>query len=72
MNNEMGGELRGREEAHVGIWRENLRERDHLEDLRVDGRIILECVFQKGNEGLDWTDFAQDRDGWHVNKPSVP
>jgi hypothetical protein len=26
-----------------------LKERDHLEDLRVDGRIILECVFKKYN-----------------------
>jgi hypothetical protein len=28
-------------EACVGFWRENLRERDHLEDPGVDGRIIL-------------------------------
>jgi len=31
------GERRG----YTGFWRGNLRERDHLVDPRVDGRIIL-------------------------------
>jgi len=26
---------------HTGFWRTELRESDHLEDLGVDGRIIL-------------------------------
>jgi hypothetical protein len=30
----------GREEVQTGFWYGNLRERDHLEDLGVDGRII--------------------------------
>jgi hypothetical protein len=36
-------------------WLENLRERDHLEDLGVDGRIILERILDKRGEscGLD-------------------
>jgi len=29
-------------------------ERDHLEDLGVDGRIILKCIFQKW-DGEAWT-----------------
>ena len=28
-------------EMHAGFWWENLRERDHSENLGVDGRIIL-------------------------------
>jgi hypothetical protein len=29
-------------EVYTGFWWGNLRERDHLEDLGIDGRIILE------------------------------
>jgi hypothetical protein len=31
----------GRGEVYTGFWWENVRERDHLEDSGVDGRIIL-------------------------------
>jgi len=31
----------GRVEAYTGFWWGNLRERDHLEDLGIDERIIL-------------------------------
>jgi len=34
-------DTRGREEIHTEFWWEILRERDRLEDLRVDGRILL-------------------------------
>jgi hypothetical protein len=30
---------------NVIYWCENLKGRDHWEDLDVDGKIILECVF---------------------------
>jgi hypothetical protein len=30
---------------HTGFWWGNLRERDHLEDLGVDERIILKYIF---------------------------
>jgi hypothetical protein len=33
-------ERTGRREMHTGVWRGNLRERAHLEDLVLDGRII--------------------------------
>jgi len=35
------GDVWGREEVYTGFWWGNLRERDHLGDLGVDGRIIL-------------------------------
>ena len=54
----MGGECNtyggGREEAYTGFWWGNLRERDHLEDPCVDGKIILRWIFKKldGGHGL--------------------
>jgi hypothetical protein len=36
-----GGEL------HTGFWCGNLRERDHLEDLGVDRRLILKLILKK-------------------------
>jgi len=45
----------GRGEAHTQfLWR-TLRERDHLEDTGVDGRIILRWIFRKwdGEHELD-------------------
>jgi hypothetical protein len=33
--------LMGKAEVYTGFWWRNLRERDHLEDPGVDGRIIL-------------------------------
>jgi hypothetical protein len=31
-------------EAPAGFWWENIRERGHLEELSVDGRIILKLI----------------------------
>jgi hypothetical protein len=43
-----------RGDIYTGFWWENLRERDHLEDPGVDGRIILKWIFKKWDVGL-WT-----------------
>jgi len=40
---------------------ENLRGRDRLEDLDIDGRIILKPILNRmGN--LEWIELAQDAD----------
>jgi len=45
---------REREKRRIKRFGGNLRERDHLEDTGVDGR-ILKFIFKK------WIDLAQDR-----------
>ena len=35
----------------TGFFWGNLRERDHLEDSGVDGRVILKWIFKKWYEG---------------------
>jgi len=37
-----------------------------LEDLGVDGRIILKWIFKKWVEGMDWFDLAHNQDRWSV------
>jgi len=34
-------------EVHTGFWWGNLKEKDHLEDISVDLRIILKWTFKK-------------------------
>ena len=41
----------GRREAYTGFWWGKLREREHLGDSRVDGRIILRWILRKWDEG---------------------
>jgi hypothetical protein len=43
-----------RREAWIWFWWENIRERDHLEDPDLDGRIILGWIFRKWDVGI-WT-----------------
>jgi len=41
---------------HTTFWWGDRTERDHLENLGVDWRIILKWIFKKwdGREGMDW------------------
>jgi hypothetical protein len=45
--NEMGGACGTYGRERTGFWWGNLNERDHLEELGVDGRIILKFVCKK-------------------------
>ena len=49
---------------HTGFWWGNLRERDHLEDLGIGGRIIIKRIFKKWDGNVDWISLAQDRGRW--------
>ena len=56
----------GRQDRCIqGSGRETWGTRDHLEDLGVDGRIILKMELQEV-ERMDWIDLAQDRDSWRT------
>jgi hypothetical protein len=44
----------GTGEEHIGFWWGDLMERDHLEDLGIDWKIILKWIFNKW-DGEAWT-----------------
>jgi hypothetical protein len=50
--------MRDRRGAYRVLW-EDLRERDHLEDLSVDGGEIKTWILK-----IDWILLAQDWDRW--------
>jgi hypothetical protein len=54
----------GSGEAYTGVWWGKMRERDHLEDPGVDGRIILRWIFRKWDMSIEWIELARDRDRW--------
>jgi len=39
--------------VYTVFWWRYQRGREHSEDLGVDGRIILKCIFKKWDEGMD-------------------
>jgi hypothetical protein len=49
---------------HTVFWWGNPKERDHLEDPGIDGRIIFEWIFGEGNGNIDWINLDEDRDRW--------
>jgi len=61
----MGGTRSRYEGRYIqGFLGGNLREGGYLEDVSVDGRVILNWIFKKLDGGMDWIDLAQDRDRW--------
>ena len=48
-------------EVHSWFWWGNLKEEDRLEDLAVNGRIILEWIL-KNRKCVGWINLSQDRE----------
>ena len=49
-------------EARTEIWWGKVSDRDHLENLGVDDRIMLQWILMKLDGGADWIDVVQDKD----------
>jgi hypothetical protein len=45
---------------------ENLKERDHLQDLDRGGRILIKRISKKYNKRARLTHMVQDKDKWQV------
>ena len=52
----------GRGDLLTWFWWGNIWERDHLEYVGVDGRIVLKRIIKKQGRGMNWIDVAQNRD----------
>jgi hypothetical protein len=54
-----------RGETCTGFWLESPKEKEHLEDQGVDGRMGSKWIFGWGG-GVEWIQLAQDRDRWRA------
>jgi len=55
-----------RREVPTELWWGNLKEKHHLEDPEVDGRIILIGSSRSGMGGMDWIYRIQNKGSWRA------
>jgi hypothetical protein len=51
---------------YTGFWWESPKEKDHLEDRGVDGRMGSKWTLGRLVGGVEWIHLAQDRDRWQA------
>lgn len=51
---------------HTGSSWENLDERNHLEDLDADVKILLKWILKKWQWGMECHNLVQDKDVWQA------
>jgi len=56
----------GEERCIQGFVRKPQGKRGHLEDLGVEGGIILKWISKKCDGDMDWINLAQDRYRWRA------
>jgi hypothetical protein len=53
------------------LWWENLRLREHLEDVGIDGKIVKLIFIKSDGWSTNWIDLAQDKDRWRSLENAV-
>jgi hypothetical protein len=56
----------GRGKTCIGFWWEGPREKDHLKDEGVDGRMGSKRILGRLVGGVEWIQLVQDRDRWRA------
>ena len=51
---------------HAGFWWGYLKESDKLEDIGINGAIVLKLISKILDGDVDWIALAQDRDTWRA------
>jgi hypothetical protein len=67
--NEMGwtfGTYGNQENCIIVFWWGDLTQGDHLEDLDVNGRIILKWILKRWAGVMDWICLARNSDWWRA------
>jgi hypothetical protein len=66
------GTYRWEDKCVRGFRQETLKEKDHLEDLEVDVRVILKCTLKVGHKDEDLILLAYDRVHGGLLWPWIP